>query len=134
KATERSRSLTLSTTWPSLPMRNGRPCGRCRFFSLSGSKPIAFPSAIRVFGLVDIDEPELGEPCPHAVNIEADLARSETRACAGLLLLALAACSQNALGRAARHDGHAVVVGDDHVARPHVGARADERDIDAAQR
>src|SRR5258708_6535019 len=36
-------SLTLSTTWPSLAMRKGKPCGRPRWRSVSGSNAIAAP-------------------------------------------------------------------------------------------
>src|SRR5918996_3154811 len=84
--------------------------------------------------LVDVAQALLAKSLPHAERVQAELARLVALARGGLLAGPGPRGVEHIGGPVAGDHDHAVVVGDDDVARRDELARAHERKVDVAQR
>src|SRR5690606_11670123 len=73
--------------------------------------------ALEILETVHVDETGLRERLAHAVDIETELSGGKALSLLVFLLDAALRRRKHLLGLPARHDGDAVVVGDDHVPR-----------------
>src|ERR1700722_2138651 len=81
-------------------------------------------------GFVDVDKAGFGERLAHLVHVEPEHAGSQLLPLALLVRLTFLGLRQNLGGILSAHHHHAVVVGNDRVARMHVDAGTDHGDID----
>src|ERR1700722_17873384 len=109
--------------------------------SYQSSQPLVFSNG-PVTGLpasftapsVDIFEPRLFERLAHLVHVETEHAGGELQALVALVGLARFRRLGGPSRPFGRHDHHPVIVGDDRIAGVHRGARADDGNVDRAQR
>src|ERR1700683_4271872 len=79
--------------------------------------------------LVDVAKSSQFEPLAHVVEIEAQLACSESSSLFSLGVFALLTRDADGVGILSAHDHDTIVVGDDHVAGTNVDACTDERSL-----